>query len=161
MDWYPQKPISGGRPGNSLFRSLMRRGDWTCEAKLDGVRAVWGDGLLWSRTGLRIECDPRIGGQLAALDIEWADGELCGDILYLFDVRHPGPQHQRRSIIEKLTLDGSGAVRVMPRCHSWRDVVAFSWEGCVFKRIDSPYPAGHRAGMTTPNWIKFRSEDAL
>ena len=158
MEWYPLKPIPGGKPCKGFFNRLMEDEAWVCEAKLDGRRAIWDGRTLWGRTGqLMPKCShvtPFLEG-LPALDGEWFGGEL-----WCFDLPdHGGPFVERRLALERLVDNiQSPHIHLMPRCVDWNAVRQNDWEGVVFKKLNSAYKKAFQHSKTTPDWIKFRAE---
>lgn len=160
MPFHPVKPIRGGFPGDTLFRTLVDNPEWMCQAKINGKRAVWDGRWLWSREGNHIDTGLHMASGLATLGCT-VDGEWLNGTYYMFDLPdHTGPLVDRvaalRDIAERTSLFFS--IRLCPMDVRWPDVNANGWEGVVFKRLSSQYPKRIRPNCTTAAWVKYRAE---
>lgn len=151
------KPAPGGKPLAGWYQRLASSDDWTCEAKMDGVRALWTGFRLLTRTGNHI---PHSEGASAALEGRpCMDGEFSDGVFWAFDLPDHGGDYdgRRRDLDVLLGSAGGDYLEAMPAFTDWRGVKMFGWEGVVFKRRSSLYPRAFRQGVTTPDWIKFRA----
>ena len=155
LDFAPVKPIRGGRPLDELYLQLAEDPEWVCQAKLNGIRAIWTGKTLWSRTGNLIT------QKLAPVSLDRVrgvthrlDGELLSDGRYLvFDLPDDkGPLTDRWSRLVDL------GIPLCPTNVVWARVVEHGWEGVVFKKLASKYPKALADGKTTPSWVKYRAE---
>lgn len=153
----------------TLLRSMEKVcwDQWYYEPKINGIRAVWSEGKLWSRNGKL----------LRKLKIEMAegcefDGELTGSLYNVFDLLSVDSNTITHWPIEERKLM---LLRIMDICQAWgqQDVhliksfdvptkasfithVAFLKkdpliEGIVMKRKKSCYPFGE-----TKVWMKYK-----
>ena len=159
MNWYPVKPMPGGRPLGGLFTRLRDDPAWHCEAKIDGIRAVWEYEQLWTRTRRKLEVPDDLRRALAALTWDVPlDGELRDGVYWVFDTPDsPAPLRARRALLAGLLRQVPEPVRLMPLA-TWDEVIEQDWEGCVFKRLESVYEKSTARNSTTPDWIKYRKE---
>lgn len=161
------KPIPGGRPLSSFYRSLEADPQWVCQAKLDGQRALWDGSRLWSRRGNLLDlCAPVLEELQQHAPGVMLDGEYLTEVgtfrrrarFVAFDVPGPGSLIERWSLLSELVAPmDPDLVEVCPHGVTWGDVEAQGWEGVVFKRTNSPYSRAMRPNKTTPAWIKFRA----
>lgn len=147
------KPRPGGAPLGALYCALALDDGWLCQPKLDGVRAQWRAGRLWSHEGRPL------AGPLATLRRvapgRWLDGELFAGRYVVFD--EPGREAPFGARFAGLAgLDGEGVevCRALDaRQVTWADI-AVRFEGVVFKRLCGWYPHNQRV---TSEWVKFRA----
>lgn len=165
IPFYPVKPIRGGRPLDGLFEELAADPEWTCQAKLNGKRALWDGRTLWSREGNAMH-RPFVVSTLnqQGLDVT-LDGELVGtgaqSTFYVFDLPDfPFDLQTRLAVLNDFIgprLTG-GLLRMCPMGVTWDDVEHEGWEGVVFKKLSSMYPKADRPDVETANWVKYRKE---
>jgi len=154
---WPARPMAGGRPHGRVFQRLSASDDWVCEAKLDGLRTCWTDGRLLTSSGQEHPHTAALAVLRADLEMvdTMLDGELVGDTLWVFDL----PTGQctycaRRWALERTVKRiASPLVRIVPVGVQWHQIVAYGWEGVVFKRRLSPYPNNSKAH----DWVKYRA----
>jgi ATP-dependent DNA ligase len=141
------------------FEALIADPGWTCEAKIDGQRAVWCDGSLWTRIGRRLRSEGVDDLALALSGAPSIDGEWAGGIYWAFDLPDcPGPHEVRASELRGVVARiDSPRVRLIPTCTEWEQVARKGWEGAVLKRRMSGYPRAYVRHATTPDWMKFRA----
>jgi ATP-dependent DNA ligase len=165
ISFCPVKPIRGGKPHDTLYNQLASDPNYVCQAKLNGQRAVWEDGVLWSRSDRPITRAPLVlealRGWDTALDGEFipVKGEQDG-IFWVFDLPdHKGTLVERWETLEALITDiNSPHVRLCPTEVIWSQVDAEGWEGVVFKQRASKYQKAYVSGKTYAGWVKYRAE---
>jgi ATP-dependent DNA ligase len=153
------KPIKGGKPLGDLYRRLEADEAWICQAKLNGKRALWDGQFFWSRQGNRL--DGKLADQLRQLfpDIV-LDGELVGDVYWVFDCAEVGLTLDDRLAIVRSVVgpQENESLRICPIVSRWEEVNENKWEGVVFKRRSSKYLRAATQGKETTDWVKFRAE---
>lgn len=153
MRYGQPKPIRGGRPGDAGYLALEADPDWVCQAKIDGWRAVWDRGRLWTRSGNPIAApSSALSGLPLGIVVE-GEWERREGVFWAFDLPdHPGTLAQRWDALQGLVRP-SESVRLIPAEIAWADVESNGWEGVVWKHRRSRYPSGSKA----MEWIKYRA----
>lgn len=148
---------------------------WAMQEKMDGERraahAENGQVIGANRKGLIVPLPQTIVDELqsiaAADGAIFVDGEIIGDILYVFDLHifngegiHSLPWKERMRLAED-TLAGSrqlkavpGAVTTVAKRALWEKIKAAHGEGVVFKRSSSHVKAGRP--NSGGDWLKFK-----
>lgn len=154
---------------------LIENDRWVAQEKMDGVRraahAVAGSVTGMNRKGLSVALPQAIVVELqnieAASGAILVDGELIGDILYVFDLHvhkgkriHLQPWLARISLAKK-SLAGCQQIKVVPvvvttkeKRTFWNKVKGAHGEGVVFKLSDSLVKEGRP--NTGGDWLKFK-----
>lgn len=164
MPFHPVKPIRGGKPMDGFFRRLEADPEWMCQAKINGQRAIWHGGKMWSRQGnvLGAKAQPvmsALGSVAAVLDGEFVmtQGKATYYVFDMPDSRLPLGERWPE-VAELVRAIDSDYIRLCPCEVRWEDVELNNWEGVVFKRRSSVYVKSMTSDKTTPNWIKYRAE---
>lgn len=165
IPFYPVKPIRGGRPLDGLYKQLAADPEWTCQAKLNGQRALWDGHTLWSRDGNGMHV-PRVTARLIkCANLITLDGEVTGTgehaVYHVFDLPDVNIALSNRiALMHRFEREEalSGVVRLCPLNVTWDEVECAGWEGVVFKKLSSPYPKADRPDVETPRWVKYRKE---
>jgi len=153
--------------GTEYHTSVVGSPGWVCEPKLDGARFLAGrtNGRLWlaSRHNRpwRRKLSPLAWRQLERLpEGMCVDGEYLGPShIELFDIPTLNlvpvefTLDERRALLEDLFPE-LGAVRVLqrvPLATRLSEARRRGWEGLVYKKRASSYPAGE-----TTQWLKLK-----
>lgn len=153
---------------------LIEDPQWAAQAKMDGERrAVHADSqcvIGINRRGLVVALPQSIAQalqELAELGAIRVDGELIGDMLYVFDLH----QYQGKSLttqpwitrirLAQQVLPGWVNIKVLPVALStqdkqgmWQQILSAKGEGVVFKRLDSVVAPGRP--NSGGDWLKFK-----
>jgi bifunctional non-homologous end joining protein LigD len=154
---------------------LITDNNWTAQEKMDGERraahAENGTVIGSNRKGLVVPLPQSIADELLAISNRTGairvDGELIGDILYVFDLHiYQGKRLHSRPWLERIQLAESALVRckqirTVPvavttdeKRDLWNQVLTASGEGVVFKRINCPVTEGRP--NSGGDWLKFK-----
>ena len=144
--------------------SLLRNEKWGVEPKYDGIRTLVHihRGVQWRNRNDEELTKPTPAAVTDALNLPGAfilDGELVGDVYYVFDLPHfkhdvtHAPFAQRRELLrEVIELIDHNDIRLTPHATSTMDKVnmdararADRWEGLIFRQRDAPYQPGRRS----------------
>ena len=154
---------------------LIADDGWAAQEKMDGERrAAHADGggvFGINRKGLAVPLPHAIADELIAIatchGAIRADGEIIGDILYVFDLHihqgkriHTLPWIQRMHLAEA-ALTRSKHIKTVPvaittaeKRSLWNKVKSAHGEGVVFKRLNYPVTAGRP--NSGGDWLKFK-----
>lgn len=155
---------------DDLFNRLMVDPNWTCQAKMNGKRAIWDPSsqTLWSRSGNRVTPHQAAGVLQDLVDVPVSiDGELVTrrgtgeEVFWAFDLPdHTGSLRERWVDLQDLmsNFNRSSNLEICPSSVQWADVERFGWEGVVFKKLASKYEKAYSEGKTTASWVKYRAE---
>ncbi|MFY9259012.1 MAG: RNA ligase family protein [Gallionella sp.] len=154
---------------------LIMDNRFAAQEKMDGERRcvhAEADSVIGiNRKGLVVPLPQHLADELQAIAATQGtlrvDGELIGEILYVFDlhIHHNHPLHttpwQARMRIAEQTLAGCNAIKTLPfasdadtKNQLWSRVKAANGEGIVFKLLDSTVKPGrpNKGG----DWLKFK-----
>lgn len=155
--------------------ALIADNQWAAQEKMDGERrAAHADsyGVMgMNRKGLNTPLPQALANELQSIEAASGairvDGEIIGDILYVFDlhVHHGKPIHTlpwlERMRLAEVALAGckqiktiSIAVTTAEKRSLWNKVKAAHGEGVVFKRINSIVKEGRP--NSGGDWLKFK-----
>jgi bifunctional non-homologous end joining protein LigD len=154
---------------------LIEDDRWVAQEKMDGERrAAHADGggvFGINRKGLVVPLPQAIADELQLIaDSKGAirvDGEIIGDILYVFDLHihqgvrlHPEPWLKRMRLAISALVDCQH-VKALPaaltqrgKLSLWHKIKTAHGEGVVFKLVDSPVTAGRP--NSGGDWLKFK-----
>ena len=154
---------------------LIKDDRWAAQEKMDGERrAAHADGggvFGINRKGLVVPLPQAIADELQSIaDNKGAirvDGEIIGDILYVFDLHinqgvrmHPEPWSKRMHLASD-ALSECQHIKTLPasltqrgKLSLWHKVKTAQGEGVVFKRLDSPVTAGRP--NSGGDWLKYK-----
>jgi len=171
-DFIPQllNPIS-----EDEAMSLIKNNSWSAQEKMDGERraaqAEYGKVIGINRKGLVVPLPQGIADDLKTIAARsgeiLVDGEIIGDILYVFDLHiykgeqiHSLPWTERMRLAE-VALAGSNWVKSVPVAITtnekralWNKVKMARGEGIVFKINSSIVKAGRP--NSGGDWLKFK-----
>jgi bifunctional non-homologous end joining protein LigD len=171
-DFVPQllNPIT-----ESEAMKLIADNDWAAQEKIDGERraayATEADVVGINRKGLFVPLPQPIADELltiaASSNAIHIDGEIIGDILYVFDLHmhqgislHSGPWSKRMRLAQ-IALAQCEHIKTVPvaittaeKRRLWSQVKAAHGEGIVFKRLNSPVTEGRP--NSGGDWLKFK-----
>ena len=155
--------------------ALLSQDGWAAQEKMDGERraahAERGQVIGANRKGLIVPLPQAIVDELHGIDTQHgtirADGEIIGEILYVFDLHvargeclHALPWIERLHRAE-FVLAGCQHLKVVPvavttveKCALWERVKAAHGEGIVFKRMSSLVTAGRP--YSGGDWLKYK-----
>ncbi len=155
---------------------LIEDDSWAAQEKMDGERraahAVAGSVTGMNRKGLSVPLPKLLADELQNIEVASGairvDGEIIGDILYVFDLHvHQGTSlRQRLGWLARMcqaarVLAGCRQVKPVPVAVTteekralWEKVKAAHGEGVVFKRISSIVKEGRP--NTCGDWLKFK-----
>ena len=155
--------------------ALLNDDDWATQEKMDGERraahAERGEVIGANRKGLIVSLPQAMVDELQSVDTQhgaiWVDGEIIGEILYVFDLHVvqgdclralPWIERLRRA---EVALAGCQHLKVVPVAvtkdekHAlWNRVKSAHGEGIVFKRMSSQVIAGRP--NSGGDWLKFK-----
>lgn len=154
---------------------LIGNDRWAAQEKMDGVRraahAAAGSVTGMNRKGLSVPLPQAIVEELQSIEAASGairvDGELIGDILYVFDL-HVYKEKRihmvywlARVLIAEKALAGCQQIKVVPVAVTtkekralWNKVKGAHGEGVVFKLLDSLVKEGRP--NTGGDWLKFK-----
>ena len=154
---------------------LIADDQWAAQEKMDGERraayATEADVVGINRKGLFVPLPLPVADELidiaASSNAIRIDGEIIGDILYVFDLHmhkgisiHASPWCKRMRLAQ-LALAQCESIKTVPvavtteeKRSLWNKVKAAHGEGIVFKRRSSPVTAGRP--NSGGDWLKFK-----
>lgn len=154
---------------------LIADNHWAVQEKMDGERrAAHADGnsvIGMNRKGLIVPLPESIADELQIIAESSGairiDGELVGEILYVFDMHihlgihfHPSPWSKRMQLAE-IALAGCKQLKTVPvaitpdeKRRLWNKVKNAHGEGVVFKRMNSQVTEGRP--NSGGDWLKFK-----
>lgn len=154
---------------------LIEDDRWAAQEKMDGERraahAVAGGVTGMNRKGLSVPLPQAIASELQHIEAKngaiLVDGEMIGDILYVFDLHvYKGERIHRIPWLTRMLLAGEAlagcrqikpvSVAVTPdmKRNLWDRVKAAHGEGVVFKLLGCPVKEGRP--NTGGDWLKFK-----
>lgn len=160
--------------GEDECELLLDSPDWAVQPKFDGVRFMLGrkDGKVYAlnRKGKQVSVPTHIAEEAKHLgDNYLLDGELVGDVVYIFDLLEMDGECQRSLPIQKRSMnlglllddiDDDSPLFGIPLTQGsakrllYERLVREEAEGVVFKRLGSPYSVGRPA--SGGNFLKFK-----
>ena len=154
---------------------LILDSNWAAQEKMDGERraahAENSTAIGMNRKGLIVPLPQSIADELQAISTQSGalrvDGELIGDILYVFDLHihkgtriHALPWIDRMHLAEAL-LSGCQKIQTVPVATTteqkqslWNTVLTAKGEGVVLKRMNCPVISGRP--NSGGDWMKFK-----
>ena len=154
---------------------LIKDDRWAAQEKIDGERrAAHADGggvFGINRKGLVIPLPQAIADELQSIAASKGairvDGEIIGDILYVFDLHiHQGIRLHREPWLKRMqlaanALAGCQHIKALPaalttrgKISLWHKIKAAHGEGVVIKLVDSPVTVGRP--NSGGDWLKFK-----
>ena len=148
---------------------------WAAQEKMDGERraahAVAGSVTGMNRKGLSVPLPQAIADELQNIEVAngaiRVDGEMIGDILYVFDLHVYKGEHIHRlpwltrMLLAEGALAGCRQIKTVPVAVTpdekrglWNRVKAAHGEGVVFKLLDGKVKQGRP--NTGGDWLKFK-----
>lgn len=171
-DFYPQllNPVT-----EDEAMRLIEDDRWAAQEKMDGERrAAHADGnevIGINRKGLIVPLPEPIAAELQSIAANSGairiDGEIIGDILYVFDLLfhrgaslHASPWSKRMKLAQ-IALFQCESIKTVPAAVNtdekralWNKVKAAHGEGVVFKRLDCPVREGRP--NSGGDWLKYK-----
>jgi len=154
---------------------LIEDDRWTAQEKMDGERraahAVAGNVTGMNRKGLSVPLPKPLADELQDIEVASGairvDGEIIGDILYVFDLHvHKGERIHSlpwlvRMRLAAVVLAGCKQIKPVPvavtteeKRDLWNKVKLAHGEGVVFKLLKCPVKEGRP--NTGGDWLKFK-----